>query len=296
MEAVRRMIRRVAPAEATVFVTGEPGTGKQQVARAIHQASPRAALPFVEVDCGGVTESMLDRLLFGGPAGNPGAVRESPQGLLGSSQIGTVFLAHLDLAPASIQRKLHSTIEDRQFTLLEIPRPVPLEVRLIAAASSGRPDMNPRGQILPALQARLALMQITIPPLRERIQDLPELVRHLLSRLSATLRRPLPTMDPAAERVLLGHSWPGNVRELRNVLERTMILLEGSLIREGDLPDQLLPILERSENMRAAREEFEIQHVKWVLMRHGGNIHQAAKALGMNVSSVYRKLRRSRAR
>jgi DNA-binding NtrC family response regulator len=291
MEAIRRMVLRVAPSLGTVFLTGEPGSGKKQLARAIHRASSRGNLPLVIVECGAESEASLEKLLFQGPPGIQ-AGGDLAQGLLGSAQIGTVFLGDVDDAPLATQRKLLQAIENHGYYSAQGSIIVPVRVRLIVGAGADVIEKVAEGRFLLELKDRLALLEISVPPLRERLEDLPELARHLVDRLSRIHLRPGADLDPGAEKVLMGHSWPWNVRELRNVLERALILLEGRVIRETDLPrlSHVGPS-QGVEDLAEARRDFERQHIDRILLRYGGDKPKAAKAMGVDVSTLYRKMR-----
>jgi len=293
MEAVRQMVLRVAPSMGTVFLTGEPGSGRTHVARALHEASGRGNLPLVIVECGAESEAFLEKLLFGASEGRL-AEAEADVGLLGSTGVGTLFLGDIEESPLAIQRKLLQAIENQGYFSTPGSRLTPLRVRLIASARPKPSLPEGEGRFLPELRDRLGLLEIPIPPLRERLEDLPELARHLVNRLSRTHHRAAAELDPGAERILVAHSWPWNVRELRNVLERAFILLEGQVIRESDLP-RLTPVRPSPgvEDLAVAREQFERHHIEQILGRYGGDKHKAAKAMGVDVSTLYRKMRRS---
>jgi DNA-binding NtrC family response regulator len=283
---VRRAILRVAPLGVTVFVTGESGSGRKEVARAIHRSGPSASLPLVVVECGGRSGDNLEAVLFGGGPGGP-------HGLLGSSQIGTLFLAGIDEAALPIQRRLLQAIEDHAYPSPDTSLPLPVRVRLLAGAGADHLEKVSHNDFLRPLWERLALLEIQVPPLRERKGDIPELARHLASRLARRLGKPAPIIDPGAEKTLLEYSWPGNIRELRNVLEQTLILTDAPSVQSQDLPR--FPSLDAYrvvENLKEARRDFERQHVERILFRYGGDKRKAAHALGVDVSSLYRKIRR----
>lgn len=281
---VREGIRRAAPLRAAVFLSGEPGSGKKEVARAIHREGASAALPLAIVDGGERVGSDLEVLMFGGvPQGSPG--------LLGSPEVGAVYLARIDETPIPFQRRLLRAIEENVFAPSDPLRPFPVRARLLVGAGADPRESVRQGKLDRLLGERLALFEISVPPLRDRMGDLPDLVGNLVARLSRKLGRPTPAVDLEARAALQNYDWPGNVRELRNVLEQAIVLLEGPVLRESDLP----PFRAHrepgvTENLRAARRDFERRHIQRVLLRCGGDKEAAARALGVDLTTLYRKL------
>jgi DNA-binding NtrC family response regulator len=236
------------------------------------------------VDCDVEARLDLGDLLFG--IGSRGGA-----GLLGSPDAGTVVLAGIDKAPLQVQRKLLQAIEENTFVSSDLVRPRPVTVRLLAVAGPAYGDAVRAGTFERELAERLALSEIPIPPLRERMNDIPDLVTHLVGQLSRRFGRPAPAVNLEARAALLRYPWPGNVRELRNVLEQALVLLDGSVLRESDLPPiSSVRTSSGPENLRAARQVFEREHIERVLERYGGDKEAAARALGVDLTTLYRKL------
>jgi DNA-binding NtrC family response regulator len=286
IEEVRRSVTALAPSEVVVCIRGESGTGKERVARAIHQASARSSQPFFALDCSTFSESSLDALLFGRLGGAPAS--RSP-GLLGWPAGGSVYLRQIESLGITLQRKLLRSIEERQYSPQDGLSPLPVRVRLICGSTEALAAKVAEGKFSYDLHAKLALYEIWMPPLRERSGDIPLLARHLIERWCRAAGRDVPVLGPEAMKALQSRPWQGNVRELSDVLERTLLLLEGSSIGLSDLPTWPSPVPSGDrENLREARREFERQHVARILDKYSNDKVQAAKALKVNVSTVYR--------
>ncbi|MBI1849385.1 MAG: sigma-54-dependent Fis family transcriptional regulator [Planctomycetes bacterium] len=288
---VLRLIAKVAPTDSSVLVTGETGTGKELVSRAIHQASPRHDLPFVTINCGSIPEMLLESELFGHTRGAfTGADREK-RGLFEVAGAGTIVLDEIGELPMPLQPKLLRTLENREILRVGSTSPIKISARIVAATNRDLRSMVDKGSFRLDLYYRLNVFEIPIPPLRERVQDIREIITHLMDRLCRRLNRPVATIDPDALRALELYRWPGNVRELANVLERGLILADGPRIGIGELPGILTQGAPPAEDdLKAARKHFESAHVRRVIEKYGGDKQQAARALGIDLSSLYRKL------
>jgi DNA-binding NtrC family response regulator len=291
VRAVVRLIEKVAPTDATVLIRGESGTGKELVARAVHGNSRRHDRPLVTVNCATLQEHLLESELFGHEKGAfTGAERAKP-GLFEVAEGGTLFVDEVAEMTPALQAKLLRVLEDGHYRRVGDTRERTADVRVVAATNKPLEDEIKAGRFRDDLFHRLNVLAVTLPPLRERREDIPLLTDHLLRT------RPLgPTpfaVDPAALDVLCRYDWPGNVRELANVLERAQILAEGDTITSDDLPDNLTATVKPAANSGApegpdALEGVERRHVAEVLRKAGGNKVQAAKALGISRRTLYR--------
>ncbi|MDY3559136.1 sigma-54 dependent transcriptional regulator [Gemmata sp. JC673] len=291
---VVQLIEKVAPTTATVLVRGPSGTGKELVARAVHGNSARRDKPLVTVNCATLQETLLESELFGHEKGAfTGADRAKP-GLFEVAEGGTLFVDEVaEMAPA-LQAKLLRVLEDGHYRRVGSTQERRADVRIIAATNKPLEAEQKAGRFREDLFFRLSVITVDLPALKDRREDVPELIQHFLH--TRQVGRGLMTVDPAARSLLCRYDWPGNIRELANVLERAQILAEGSVITPDDLPENLAP----GGEAPAAGEDptpttgpddldrVERQHVRDVLQRHGGNKVQAAKALGVSRRTLYR--------
>ncbi len=297
MREVHRRIAKVAGTDSTVLILGETGTGKELVAKAIHSASPRHGQPFVAVNCGSIPDALLESELFGHVRGSFTGADRDKRGLFEVAGGGTIFLDEVGELPLPLQPKLLRALEAGQVLPVGATVPVKVRARIVAATNRALAAVVAQGGFRPDLYYRLNVFEIRIAPLRDRPEDIRETAQHLLGRLATRLHRPAPTLDPEALRALEGYRWPGNVRELANVLERALILSEESRIQAEDLQirsEDPAGAAEsapgRTDDLAQARCLFERAHVRRVLEKHAGSRTQAAKALGISLASLYRKL------
>jgi DNA-binding NtrC family response regulator len=294
IEEVRRTIAKVAPTDSTVLITGESGTGKEVVARAVHESSARHEQAFVAVNCAALPRELVESELFGHERGAfTGAVREKP-GLFELASGGTLFLDEIAELSLEMQPKLLRTTEDRSVQRVGGTRPVAIDVRIIAATNRVLRDEVDAGRFREDLFYRLCVVEIALPPLRSRREDIPALVEHLCHRLNGRLKRHLRGVDTEALRVLMSAPWPGNIRELENVLERSMILTDADVIGVDDLPAGLIGPTARpktTDDLRAAVRAYEGEHIRRVLSAADNNREEAARRLGIDASTLYRRLK-----
>ncbi len=290
MAAVESLIDQVAPTPANVLLEGESGTGKEVVARALHERSDRAERDFIPVNLAAQPETLVDATLFGYEKGAYTGATGARDGVFRAARGGTVFLDEVGELPLATQAKLLRVIENREVVPLGSDKPRKVEFRLVAATNRPLRQAIEEGLFREDLYFRLNVMRIELPPLRQRLDDLPELSRRLLERHARSLGRAAPRLTAEALTHLRSHSWPGNVRELSNVLERTVLLTRGPWIDTTDLPE--LDTTERTANLRDAMEQFERTHIQQVLSRCQGDKREAADALGVHLATLYRHIER----
>ncbi len=290
------LVSRVAPSRTSVLLTGESGTGKELVARMLHARSDRAKMPFVAINCAALPETLLESELFGIERGVATGV-EARAGRFEAAQGGTLFLDEIGDMPLSLQSKLLRVLQEREIERVGGRRRMPIDVRLLAATHALLSERIARGQFREDLYYRLRVVEIALPPLRERREDIPRLVRHFLERFAAREGRPAPTLDRDAYAALLSHDFPGNIRELENLLEGAAALSQGGTIRREDLqwlPGRKTPN-DPGAGAGAGEEEIpdlralEDRHIQRVLRLAGGNKSRAARLLGISRRTLYRK-------
>jgi DNA-binding NtrC family response regulator len=292
--AVKKLIARVAGAGSTVLVTGESGTGKELVARAIHEAGRGPDSPLVAVNCAALPRELFESALFGHVRGAfTGASGDRP-GYFEVADGGTLFLDEISELPLDLQPKLLRAIEQQEIARVGSTRPIKISGRIIAATNRDLKKEIDEDRFREDLYFRINIVEITLAPLRERRGDIPLLVGHLLNRLNARLKRRILGVDNEAMRVLMGANWRGNVRELENILERASLLAEGDYLGLRDFPPELAAAVhcpDLSDNLRTAVRSYEREHITQVLAAAGGNKEEAARRLGVNASTLYRRLK-----
>jgi DNA-binding NtrC family response regulator len=295
---VLELAETVAATGSTVLISGESGTGKEVLARYIHELSDRSEGSFLSINCGALPESLLESELFGHVKGSfTGAVRDR-DGLLVAAAGGTFFLDEIGEMSASTQVKLLRAIQEREVIPVGATKTVPVDVRIIAATNRDLEEEISRGAFRSDLYYRLNVIQMHLPPLRERVEDVPLLARYFLERLGAGAEPgQAPTLADETLATLERYDWPGNVRELENALERAAVLSTGSVIKPEALPDRV----REAPRLRLGAEEaptnptmelVEQAYIQWVLQAEGGNKTRAAEVLGIDPSTLYRKLNR----
>lgn len=288
----------VAATGSTVLISGESGTGKELVARFIHELSDRSERAFLSINCGALPDSLLDSELFGHVKGSfTGAVRDK-DGLLVAAAGGTFFLDEIGEMSPSTQVKLLRAVQEREVIPVGATKAVPVDVRIIAATNRDLEEEISRGAFRSDLYYRLNVIQLHLPPLRERREDVPLLANYFLEKL-ATARgaERVPVLAAETLEVLMRYDWPGNVRELENALERAAVLATGDAIAPQALPERVReaprPRLATEETpQNPTMEVVEQAYIQWVLHAEGGNKTRAAEVLGIDPSTLYRKLNR----
>ena len=293
MRRVLQVVLDLSGSESNVLIEAESGTGKELVARAIHETSPRGAGPFVPVDCGALPEGIVDSELFGHERGAfTGASRPS-SGLFRAANGGTLFLDEVGELPLAVQAKLLRAIQEREVRPLGSTRPVSVDVRLVAATNRNLEEDVGVGRFRAALYYRRRVISIELPPLRERPEDIPALVAHFVERYGGT--KGVAGLEPAALETLLCHPWPGNVRELENRIEAAVALSHGPYLTLQDLAMGRQPADTpqgaRPEGIPLSLRSYERACLEEVLRRADGSVRRAAEFLGVGRSTLYRKLR-----
>ncbi len=286
IKKLREEIAAVADTDADVLITGETGSGKEVVARALHELSNRAGNPFVAINCGALPAEIFESELFGHEQGAFTGARKTRVGRLEFATGGTVFLDEIEAMPFDMQVKLLRAIEHRQIEPLGSNKTVPIDVRFVAASKADLFEQSRSGDFRADLFYRLNVITLAIPPLRQRKDDLPLLFVHLAREARARYRRELPALTPSVEAAILSHDWPGNVRELRNVADRWVLGLWngfGAQVQSGDAQSGSLP-----DRVAA----FEKATIAAELERNGGRMRETYEALGLSRKGLYDKIKR----
>jgi two-component system response regulator PilR (NtrC family) len=294
MREVLALVKKVAPTQTTVLVTGESGTGKEVVARAIHRFSEVAERIFLPVNCAAIPETLLESQLFGHVRGAFTGAVTAQEGLFSRARGGTIVLDEIGDMPFGLQSKLLRTIESKEILPVGSTLPVTVDVRIIAASNHDLRRMVDEGKFREDLYYRLNVVNVLLPPLRDRREDIPSLVEYLVRRHNREMKRAYKGVDNATLKLLVSQPWKGNVRELDNVIEHAMILGDGEWIGLADLPRALresdAPLPAVGDELRDALRAYERIHIETVLRRAGNDKRRAADLLGLSLSSLYRKL------
>ena len=293
MRDVMSMIDRAARHDSPVVLIGESGTGKELLARLLHQRSDRAHAPLIAVNCSAIPETLLESELFGHRRGAFTDARNDQPGLFQAAHRGTILLDEIGDMAGSLQGKLLRALQEREVQPLGAQTPVPVDVRIVTATHQDLDALVADGRFRQDLLYRINVIEVRVPPLRDRPEDIAALVAHFLDKHAAHLGRPGCTVSDEAMLVLRRHTWPGNVRELENAIERALVLGTGPEIGIEDLPDSLrrqTPSIARGDIGRPLAD-VEREHILRTLRAVKGNKSAAARALGLNRKTLYRKLR-----
>jgi DNA-binding NtrC family response regulator len=294
---ILRLAETVAPTESTVLIQGESGTGKEVVARYIHELSSRADHTFASINCGALPESLLESELFGHVKGSfTGAIKDK-SGLFTAAAKGTFFLDEIGETTPATQVKLLRVLQHREVIPVGATDPQPIDVRLIAATNRELEEEIRRGSFRTDLFYRLNVIALHLPTLRQRADDIPLLATHFLQRIAELRQEPQKELSKNALDALCNYSWPGNVRELENALERAVILTPGDEIQQSALPERVTervsePLVAERVPTNPTLESIERAYIMWVLQSESGNKSRAAEVLGIDPSTLYRKLSR----
>jgi two-component system, NtrC family, response regulator AtoC len=308
MKALHRQIRKLAPVSTTVLITGESGTGKELVARALHALSPRAAMPFVPVNCGAIPEGLIESELFGHARGAFTDARTAKRGLFAEADGGTIFLDEVGELPPPAQIKLLRILQEGEVRPVGENRAEKVDVRIVAATLRDLGKLVERGELREDLYYRLNVVNVRMPPLRERRDDVLLLARHFLGRFNRELNRepPVDGFSAEAEAMLAQYAWPGNVRELENAVERAVLLSEPTTVAPESLPEKLwagdrapapapaaasLPQAEQDLSLKRAMRTLEETFIRAALRRTKGNRTRAAEVLEISHRALLYKIK-----
>jgi two-component system response regulator AtoC len=308
MRVVMRQVERLAPVGTTVLITGESGTGKELIARALHARSPRAAMPFVAVNCGAIPGGLIESELFGHARGAFTDARTARRGLFSEADGGTLFLDEVGELPPPAQVKLLRVLQEGEIRPVGENRAEKVDVRVLAATLRDLGRLVERGEFREDLYYRLNVVNVRVPPLRERHTDILLLARAFLARFNRELNRepPVRGFSPEAEALLASYAWPGNVRELENAMERAVLLAEGALILPENLPERLWsvpapasapaltptrPSSEANLSLKQAIRDLEESYIRAALRRTRGNRTRAAEVLEISHRALLYKIK-----
>jgi DNA-binding NtrC family response regulator len=294
MQPVLELVRHVGPSDANVLITGENGTGKEVVARTLHALSARASKPMVAVNAGALAEGTFESELFGHVRGAFTDAKSDRVGRFELADGGTLFLDEIANVPVNLQPKLLRVLETGEFERVGSSQTRRVDVRVLSATNANVKEEAASGRFRQDLFFRLNTVEIHLPPLRERPEDIPALAAHFLSRHAQRYRKELSGFEPAALEVLAAYAWPGNVRELDHVVQRAVLLARGAEVKPADLG---LLQAARAEGGERRLEEMSLEEVERLLIqkalrRFGGNVSQAAEALGLSRSALYRRMQK----
>ena len=296
MEPIERIIRRAAPSSASILIRGESGTGKEVVARAIHEGSPRAKGPFISINCAAIAEGLLESELFGHEKGAFSGATSSAKGLFRAADGGTLFLDEIGEMPPGVQTHLLRVLESHEVRPVGSTKTIPVDVRIVAATLQNLDALIADKRFREDLYYRLAVIEMEIPPLRHRPEDIPLLAQHFLQIHSREEGESGRSLAPETMEILTSYAFPGNVRELRNLIQRCLIL-GGETITPEDLPPKVRGEPDvvpgaRLTPLEMSLTELEKHHVRAVLRDCGGERKAASERLGIDLSTLYRKLKR----
>jgi DNA-binding NtrC family response regulator len=300
MQRIYDTIESVAATKATVLITGESGTGKTLIARALHHNSPRRDQPFVEVNCGGLPESLLESELFGYKRGAFTGANADKQGKFAAAEKGTIFLDEVHNSSPLLQMKLLRVLQDKEFEPVGGNETVQADVRVVLATNVDLAKEVEKGNFRRDLYYRVNVVSVHMPPIRERVSDVPILADHFLRRVAKENGKNITAIDDAVIELFARYPWPGNVRELENCIERAVVLTRNSTITVDDLPPQMregaqdapAPQSDAVVALKTWLEDPERRYIEHALRRMNGNRQETAKALDINRTTLFNKMRK----
>jgi len=296
MQAVFDLIRRIAPSRSSILITGESGTGKELVARAVHYNSPCAKGPFVSVNCAAIPENLLESEMFGSVKGAFTDAKSDRKGLFEEAHGGTLFLDQISELPISLQAKLLRALQEKEIRRVGGTCVIAVDVRVIAATNLDLAGEVKAKQFREDLYYRMNVIEVHMPALRERTEDIPVLVQHFITKYAALMQKTVSGLTEGAWALLMEHPWPGNVRELEHVIERGVTLTRGEKIGPEDLPQAVRGdagdrrMIEEAAEKTRTLAELERAYIVRIMEKTTGNKYQAAQMLGIDRKTLYRKL------
>ncbi len=306
MMEVFSVIEKVSPSDVPVLIQGESGTGKEIIAKSVHYGSQRKDRPFIPINCAALPENLLESELFGYEEGAFSGARRRKLGKFELAQGGTIFLDEVGELPLSMQPKILRVLEEREVDRLGGTKSIPIDVRVVSASNKNLPSEVQKGTFRQDLYFRLAVIPVTIPPLRERKEDISVLAKYFLKEYALEQKKPVPELDEQAIATLLSYSWPGNVRELKNMMQQVSLLCEGRVIRKDDLPMFFSDSeynacnanlgAQEEVNLKALKQnvwdEIDRTKIKEALDRFSNNRTQAAKYLNISRRTLQNKIKK----
>ena len=292
MQRLFEMIQSVSQSDTPVMIYGQSGTGKEMVARAIHWASPRECKPFIKVNCAALNENLLESELFGYKKGAFTGATTDKKGLITMADQGTLFLDEIGDMPLGLQAKILKVIETGEVLPVGDVKPIHADVRIVAATNKNLEEQISKGLFREDLYYRLNVIEVKIPPLRERKEDISVLARHFVEKYSKENNKKVSGISDEAMEILYGYPWPGNIRELRNVIERAVVLASAEKIEMSDLPERIRTQqgAKTSHSLKDRMEYYESKIVKETLEAHSWNKEEVARALDVDLATLYRKI------
>ncbi|HTG02335.1 MAG TPA: sigma-54 dependent transcriptional regulator [Nitrospirota bacterium] len=297
MQKVFSVMEKVIPNKSNILITGESGTGKGLVAQSIHQAGPRKDKPFISINCGAIPENLLESELFGHKKGAFTSANEDKKGLITMADSGTLFLDEIGELPQNLQVKLLHVIQTKELTPVGDTRVLTVDVRIIAATNADLLQRVKENRFREDLFYRLNVIEICMPALRERKDDIPLLIKHYLGVVGKESGKTIKDIDYEAMQAMLAYDWPGNIRELRNTIERAVVLADSETITIHDLPDKFRTLDVEgisTSSLKQALDHFEREYIRRTLAESKGNKEAAATKLGVDLATLYRKLKKLR--
>jgi two-component system response regulator HydG len=291
MREVFNAIQRVASSSTTVLISGESGTGKELVARAIHYASPRAAAPFVPINCGAIPQELFESELFGHMKGAFTGATESRAGFFQTADGGTIFLDEISEMGLTMQVKLLRVLQDKEVYMVGATRPLKVDIRIIVATNKDLLSLVKKGAFRDDLYFRLSIITIATPPLRQKVEDILLLAHHFAVRFANEFGKPVPRFSHKALEALKNYDWPGNVRELENAIHRLVLMSDAGIIDVTDLPPNMRFSISLHTGLNRTLAEVESEHIRNVLSSTGGNKTKAAEILGIDRKTLREKLK-----
>ncbi|MDD5764936.1 MAG: sigma-54 dependent transcriptional regulator [Candidatus Marinimicrobia bacterium] len=293
MKNVYHMIEKVANSSSNILITGKSGTGKELVARSIHQNSPRAGAPFVAINCGAIPETLFESELFGFKKGSFTGATMDKEGVFRAANGGTLFLDEVGEIPIHIQVKLLRAIEEKEIKPIGSASSVHVDARVLSSTNRDLLKEIEEGNFREDLFYRLNIIEIHLPPLSERKEDIPVLIEHFVRKYNHELKRKVLGVDNQTMKILMNYKWKGEVRELENMIERAVLLCESEYISSKDLPPHAVGSeigMDYPDDLKASVRNFEKQHIINILGRVNNDKNKCAEILGIGLSSLYRKI------
>lgn len=292
MRKILSLAKQIAQSDISILITGESGTGKELMARFIHENSPRAKSPFMGINCGVFTEELLSNELFGHEKGSFTGADQKKKGLIESAAGGTLFLDEITEMSPGMQVKLLRTLQEREIMPIGSTEPVKIDTRFVAATNRDVIKMVSEGRFRQDLYFRINVMNIYLPPLAKRRQDIPLLTHYFINKYNSRSNKTVKSVSPEAMRQLMVYDYPGNVRELENIIERAIVLVRSETIEVENLPEMAVHTFRSNKGSMPSLDEQERTYIEWILDQTDGNKTKAAEILGIDRVSLWRKLKK----